>query len=148
MPKRVTEIAITFKEAPGHLYQRDGRANPSNVLAIRIQPNENISLTTNCKVPGQETFVHPVKMDFHYESYFGAAQQEAYERLLCDCMAGDSTLFARNDEVLASWRFFTPILEKWKAIKPPNFPNYPAGKWGPLESDMMLATDGRKWRLL
>ncbi len=148
MPKKVTEIAISFKEAPGSLYQERGRHNPSNVLAIRIQPNENISLTTNCKVPGQENLVHPVKMDFRYSAYFGAAQQEAYERLICDCMAGDSTLFARNDEVLASWKLLTPILERWRNNKPTNFPNYQAGKWGPVEADVMLAADGRQWRLL
>lgn len=148
MPKRTTEIAITFKEAPGHLYQEKDRPNPSNVLAIRIQPNENISLTTNCKVPGQENLVHPVKMDFRYGAYFGSAQQEAYERLLCDCMAGDSTLFARNDEVLASWRLLTPILENWKASKVTTFPNYAAGKWGPAEADDMLTADGRQWRLV
>lgn len=148
MPKRVTEIAITFKQAPGTLYQESGRHNPSNVLAIRIQPNENISLTTNCKIPGQETLQHPVRMDFRYSNYFGAAQQEAYERLLCDCMAGDSTLFARNDEVLASWKIFTPILEQWHAHPPTNFPNYAAGKWGPTEAEAMLTADGRKWRFL
>ncbi|MDP1834843.1 MAG: glucose-6-phosphate dehydrogenase [Chlamydiales bacterium] len=148
LPKKVTEIAITFKEAPGHLYQEKGRPNPSNVLAIRIQPDENISLTTNCKVPGQENLVHPVRMDFRYNAYFGAAQQEAYERLICDCMAGDSTLFARDDEVQASWRLLTPILERWQATKPANFPNYPAGKWGPLEAEAMMAADGRQWRLL
>ncbi|TXI40946.1 MAG: glucose-6-phosphate dehydrogenase [Nitrosomonas sp.] len=148
MPKKVTEIAITFKQAPGSLYQEHGHHNPSNVLAIRNQPNESISLTTNCKVPGQETIVHPVKMDFRYSAYFGAAQQEAYERLICDCMAGDSTLFARNDEVLASWKLLTPILERWQNSKPINFPNYQAGKWGPAEADAMLAADGRQWRLL
>lgn len=148
LPKRVTEIAIIFKEAPGHLYQEKGRPNPSNVLAIRIQPNENISLTTNCKVPGQETLVHPVRMDFRYSAYFGAAQQEAYERLICDCMAGDSTLFARDDEVMTSWKLMTPILERWQQTKPDDFPNYASGKWGPHEADAMMASDGRQWRLL
>lgn len=140
MPKKVTEIAIIFKKAPC-LY-----SSPSNVLAIRIQPDENISLITNCKVPGQETLIHPVKMDFHYSSLFGASQQEAYERLICDCMAGDSTLFARDDEVQSSWRLLTPILEFWRQQE--EIASYSAGTWGPTEADAMIQAEGRSWRVL
>ena len=147
MPKRVTEIAITFKEAPGRLFSLPQKSLDSNVLAIRIQPNEDIALKINCKVPGHTQLIHPVKMDFRYGSYFGASQQEAYERLLCDCMVGDSTLFARDDEVLQSWRLFTPILERWANTPPRSFPNYQAGQWGPREADLMIQKEGRRWRL-
>lgn len=149
LPKRVTEIAITFKKAPPILFQAHVKRNDSNVLVIRIQPDEGISLKINCKVPGMATTgIQPVKMDFRYGSYFGSEPPEAYERLICDCIAGDSTLFARNDEVLASWKLFTPILEHWQAHPDAAFPNYSAGSWGPTAADNMLQEDGHQWRLL
>lgn len=147
MPKRYTEIAVFFKEAPGFLFQNDEKKIEPNVLVIRIQPNEGISLMINCKAPAVTTPLYPVKMDFLYDSFFGVAAPEAYERLICDCMNGDATLFARVDEVLASWRLLTPILEEWHNEAPNNFPNYAAGTWGPQEADQMLAVDGRTWRM-
>ncbi len=148
MPKKVTEIAITFKPAPGTLYQMHSHICPANVLALRIQPNEGISLKMNCKIPGQEGLMQPVKMDFHYNAYFGATQQEAYERLICDCMSGDATLFARNDEVISSWKIFTPVLDWWKQSKASDFPNYASGSWGPPEADALMHADDRTWRVL
>lgn len=146
MPKRVTEIAITFKNAPGFLFQGTGRKVESNVLVIRIQPNEGISLKMNCKVPGPNSPIQPVKMDFQYDSYFGAHSPEAYERLLCDCMSGDSTLFARVDEVLASWKLFTPVLDYWAKTVKTEFPNYAAGTWGPEEVDKLFEKHGCHWK--
>lgn len=148
LPKRATEIAITFKDAPGFLFQSEGKKPAHNVLVIRIQPDEGISLKMNCKVPGLNGPIQPVKMDFRYGSYFGSAPPEAYERLICDCMSGDNTLFARADEVLASWRLFTPVLDYWEGTRPADFPNYPSGTWGPAEADQLLARDGRQWRLI
>lgn len=148
LPKRATEIAITFKDAPGVLFQTHTQKNSPNVLVIRIQPDEGISLKMNCKVPGLSQLIQPVKMDFRYGSYFGSAPPEAYERLICDCISGDSTLFARVDEVMASWRLFTPILQKWKENPPQNFPNYASGTWGPKEADDLLERKGRFWRTL
>jgi glucose-6-phosphate 1-dehydrogenase len=148
LPKRATEISITFKPAPGFLFQKQNNKIDANVLVIRIQPDEGISLKMNCKVPGLRSPVQPVKMDFRYSSYFGSAPPEAYERLICDCMSGDNTLFARADEVLASWKLFTPILNHWEQNKPKQFPNYPAGSWGPEEADRLIEKTGRKWRLL
>lgn len=145
LPKRATEIAITFKKAPGVLFP-DGL--DSNVMAIRIQPDEGIALKMNCKVPGPSSPIQPVKMDFRYNSYFGKAPPEAYERLIYDCMLGDSTLFARADEVLESWKIFTPILEYWEKNPPQNFPNYESGVWGPKEAEDMIERDNRKWRIL
>ncbi len=148
LPKRGTEIAITFKHPPGVLFQQPDKPNEPNVLVIRIQPNEGTSLKINCKVPGPKGLIQPVKMDFLYGSYFGIEPPEAYERLICDCILGDRTLFARQDEVIHSWRLLTPILETWAKTKPEDFPNYKSGSWGPLASDKLLAKDGRKWRLL
>lgn len=146
LPKRVTEIAVTFKRAPGFAFEHSGKRIASNVIVIRIQPDEGISLRINCKVPGTSGSVQPVKMDFKYGSYFGAAAPEAYERLICDAMAGDSTLFARGDEVLTSWKFINPILDYWQTVPPKDFPNYPAGSWGPIEAERLLLRDGREWR--
>ena len=147
LPKRVTEIAIVFKDAPGVLFQRGEKKNEANVLAIRIQPDEGISMKINCKVPGPSSPIQPVKMDFRYGSYFGGSPPEAYERLIWDCIVGDSTLFARSDEVAHSWEIFTPLLEYWANHPPKDFPNYASGSWGPKSADEMIGKDGRAWRM-
>ena len=145
LPKRATEIAIVFKNAPGVLFHDRGEPN---VLAIRIQPDEGISLKINCKVPGPSSPIQPVKLDFRYGSYFGKSPPEAYERLIWDCILGDSTLFARADEVATSWSIFTPLLDYWEKSTPSRFPNYSAGSWGPKEADKMIEREGRSWRIL
>lgn len=147
LPKRATEIAITFKDPPSILFHTSEKVAP-NTLVIRIQPDEGISLKMNCKVPGLNNLVQPVKMDFRYGAFFGASPPEAYERLICDCMAGDSTLFARSDEVLASWKLLTPVLERWSHEKPSDFPNYSAGTWGPKAASDILVPNNDVWRLL
>jgi glucose-6-phosphate 1-dehydrogenase len=148
LPKRATEIAVTFKDPPGVLFQQPGKRNEPNVLAIRIQPDEGSSLKINTKVPGPSIPIQPVKMDFRYGSYFGMSPPEAYERLILDCILGDSTLFAREDEVFQSWRLLTPILDYWASKPATDFPNYPSGSWGPKAADEMIARDDRKWRLI
>ncbi len=148
LAKRATEIAITFKHPPGVLFKEAALEKEPNVLAIRVQPNEGISLKINTKVPGPSSPIQPVKMDFRYGAFFGLTPPDAYERLICDCMNGDNTLFARDDEVFHSWRLLTPLLEYWAANKPSDFPNYEAGSWGPQAADDMMARDGRKWRIL
>ncbi len=148
LPKRATEIAITFKGVPGVLFSQNEKKTEHNVLVIRIQPDEGISLRMNCKVPGPSSPIQPVKMDFRYSSYFGLTPPEAYERLIYDCMLGDGTLFARGDEVLTSWKWITPVLDRWHESAPSDFPNYPSGTWGPQAADEMLARDGREWRLI
>src|SRR5205807_1201638 len=147
LPKSATDISIHFKEAPAVLFNKDLRA--LNVLVIRIQPDEGISLTIHAKVPGTSFRIEPVKMDFHYGTSFGKASPEAYERLLLDAMSGDATLFARRDEVEQAWAFIDPIEEAWHAKKDaPELFFYPAGSWGPEAADDLLAGDGRAWRRL
>lgn len=148
LAKRSTEIAIVFKEVPNFLFSKKRKKGESNVLTMRIQPNEGIALKINSKVPGPQSPVQPVKMDFSYSSYFGLAPPEAYERLICDCILGDGTLFARGDEVLTSWRHISPIIERWQNEPPPDFPNYASGTWGPQSADAMLGRRGQKWRLI
>lgn len=148
LPKKTTEVAVIFKDPPINLFQNSRRKTPPNVLVIRIQPDEGSSLKINCKVPGPSNILQPVKMDFRYGSYFGTAPPEAYERLIWDCIVGDSTLFAREDEVFNSWKLLTPLLDNWAKNPPKDFPNYPAGSWGPKAADQLIESDGRKWRLI
>src|SRR5438105_443364 len=147
LPKSATEISIHFKKAPMVLFNKE--ANEANVLVIRIQPDEGISLRIQAKMPGTSFRIEPVKMDFHYGTSFGKARPEAYERLLLDAMSGDATLFARRDEVEEAWAFIDVIEHAWAAKKdPPGLFFYPAGSWGPEEADDLLARDGHAWRRL
>lgn len=147
LPKKATEIAVIYKEAPGVLFHRACHRDDSNVLVIRIQPDEGIGLRINSKVPGINNPIQPVRMDFRYGSYFGVAPPEAYERLIADCILGDSTLFAREDEVMTSWKLLTPILQRWQEVPPRDFPNYAAGSWGPQAAEELLQKSGRHWRI-
>jgi glucose-6-phosphate 1-dehydrogenase len=151
LPKGGTEIGIHFKNAPGVLFNRDQsgvRDGSQNVLVIRIQPDEGVSLRMQSKVPGASVRIQPVKMDFNYGTSFGKASPEAYERLLLDAMAGDATLFARRDEVEEAWRFIDEIEEAWVGENQPGLTFYPSGSWGPTEADQLIEGDGRAWRRL
>jgi glucose-6-phosphate 1-dehydrogenase len=149
LAKGGTEIAIQFKHAPSVLFNKPDEPLGPNVLVIRIQPDEGISLRMQCKMPGNAINIEPVKMDFHYGTSFGKASPEAYERLLLDAMSGDATLFARRDEVEGAWRFIDAIEDAWhKTQTPPPLCEYPAGSWGPKEADDLLERDGRTWRRL
>jgi glucose-6-phosphate 1-dehydrogenase len=147
LPKAATEIAIHFKGAPPVLFNVAGQTVAENVLVIRIQPDEGISLRMSAKVPGAAVRVEPVKMDFHYGTSFGKATPEAYERLLLDAMSGDATLFARRDEVEEAWNFIDRIREAWDADSS-DLALYSAGSWGPTEADELLARHGASWRRL
>ena len=149
LPKSGTEISIHFKKAPSVLFNRESQAIEQNVLVIRIQPDEGISLRMQAKVPGTSFRIESVKMDFHYGTSFGKASPEAYERLLLDAMAGDATLFARRDEVEQAWAFVDTIEEAWaEKENAPKLCTYPAGSWGPEEADELMARDKRSWRRL
>ncbi len=149
LPKSGTEISVHFKKAPQVLFNRESESPDQNVLVIRIQPDEGISLRMQAKVPGTSFRIESVKMDFHYGTSFGKASPEAYERLLLDAMAGDATLFARRDEVEQAWAFIDTIEEAWaEKENAPQLCTYPAGSWGPEEADELLARDGRTWRRL
>ncbi len=148
MPKKVSEVAIRFKDIPHRLFEADaGDHFSGNVLALRIQPDEGIALRFSSKVPGFAIRVRPVKMDFQYGTSFGSDLPEAYERLLLDALLGDPTLFIRGDVVDDAWKLVEPILEVWGNTEP-DFPNYAAGSFGPRESDELLETEGCAWRRL
>jgi glucose-6-phosphate 1-dehydrogenase len=149
LPRRVTEISIHFKSVPHLLFRGPGSEGiRSNVLALRIQPDEGISLKFSSKVPGSAVRIRPVKMDFRYGTSFGETPPEAYERLLLDCLAGDGTLFTRRDEVDAAWALMTRVLEGWSADPAASIPAYEAGTWGPAEAHALIEASGRSWRRL
>ena len=150
LAKRVTEVTVTFKQPPLHLFKQNNAENSvfPNVLKMRIQPDEGITLIFGAKIPGPTTNVKPVQMHFSYADAFGKSSANGYERLLLDAMLGDGTLFAERDGVEATWALMTPILEAWKAQKPADFPNYESGSMGPNSADELLERDGRSWAKL
>lgn len=150
LPKAATEIALHFKGAPPILFNQAGdtsQAVDDNVLVIRIQPDEGVSLRMSAKLPGTSLRIEPVKMDFHYGTSFGRPTPEAYERLLLDAMAGDATLFARRDEVEEAWKFVDAIRDGWENEKDA-LSFYSAGTWGPSEADALIGRTGATWRRL
>jgi glucose-6-phosphate 1-dehydrogenase len=149
LAKRTTEIAIQFKRPPYMLFRGTGADQlQPNVLSLRIQPNEGISLFFEAKVPGQEMHLRGVNMDFLYGSSFGVEPPEAYERLLLECMLGDSTLFTRIDETEYSWTLVDSIERAWAKLPASAIPQYEPGTWGPKEADALIERDGRTWRRL
>ena len=149
MPKKVTEISIHFREVPLLIFKSASQQANPNVLTMRIQPNEGISLKFEAKMPGPDLRTRTVNMDFSYGSSFGMATADAYNRLLLDCMLGDQTLFTRADEVEEAWRVVTPILNAWESPSDPSLiPQYEAGTWQPTEAEFMINRDGRRWRRL
>jgi glucose-6-phosphate 1-dehydrogenase len=145
LPKRVTEIAIQFNPAPLTIFNGEGSDVSPDLLIVRIQPEEGISLKFLSKRPGSGMKLRPVSMDFNYGSSFGERSPSAYETLLLDAIIGDATLYTRQDMVEASWRVVEPIQNVWRETKF-DFPNYAAGTWGPAASDEMLARRGHVWR--
>jgi len=147
MAARHTQIVIQFRRAPFMLFRDTPVENlMPNQLVLHIQPEEGISLRFAAKVPGPTMRLGAVDMNFEYADYFGKQPSTGYERLLHDCMIGDQTLFQRADMVEAGWCVVSPVLDVWRALPPRNFPNYPAGTWGPKEADELLERDNRHWR--
>lgn len=146
MPTKVSEVVVHFKPAPHSMFRCAGDSCPvTNRLVIRIQPGEGIALRFGLKVPGAGFDVHPVDMDFSYADLGTLPVGDAYARLLEDCMAGDPTLFTRSDAVEASWRFFDPLIRFWQNSPDVPLYGYPAGTWGPPESDALLTAHQVGW---
>jgi glucose-6-phosphate 1-dehydrogenase len=148
LPTKVTEVVIHFKPSPHTLFCSGGEEYlSSNQLVIRIQPDEGILLKFGMKVPGAGYNVHNVNMDFHYKDLMDGKLPEAYERLLLDCMQGDSTLYARGDAVVAAWKFVDPILRRWNEDKDFPLHGYPGGTWGPEQADALIeGGEKQTWR--
>ena len=144
LPRKVAEIAITFKPIPHRFYGESTDAIAPNVLVIKIEPDEGVSLRFEAKVPGPQEHVRSVYMDFNYGTGFGVQSPPAYERLIGDAMLGDQTLFTRWDAVERAWEIVTPVLEVWQNTKDFSFPNYAAGSQGPQSANDLFA----EWRRL
>ena len=145
LAKRVSEIVIRFHRTPHMIFRRGLVSVDPNLLVIRIQPDEGISLIVEAKEPGPDLKISPVTLDFKYHEVFGGEPPEAYERLLLDAIHGDATLYARGDWIEQAWRLTQPILDHW-AKTPGPLPEYEAGSWGPTEADAFIARNGGKWR--
>lgn len=156
MAKRATEIAIHFRR-PAYFIDgltglEPGSEVEPNVLVLRVQPDDGVTLRFSAKAPGAALALTPeievasVDMDFTYSEAFEQTLSPAYETLILDCMIGDATLFTRSDEVEAGWHITDPLLEYWAANPPPKMVTYAAGSWGPREADLLLERDGFAWR--
>jgi glucose-6-phosphate 1-dehydrogenase len=148
LPAKVSEAFIRFRPVPHQSFPSPSAAEwQPNRLAICIQPEEGILLRFQAKQPGPTMRLGPVDMRFTYREAFKVTSPEAYETLLLDVMSGDATLFMRADQIETAWSVIAPILEAWEAVAPSNFPNYPAGTWGPEATEKLIAKDGRCWLL-
>lgn len=153
LTRRLTEVTIQFRQPPLMLFAHNdhkGHEGPQgtmepNVLTLRIQPEEGISLRVGAKPPGGTFALQPVELHFDYSNTFGGAPPEAYERLLLDAILGDSTLFIRRDEVEAAWTLMDPILKGWSEGHAPNPVPYWPGSWGPESADTLIQQDNRIW---
>ena len=146
MATKVTEIVIHFRETPHQMFcGSQGNTPPANKLILRMQPNEGIVLKIGFKVPGKGFEVKQETMDFSYDQLGAAPLEDAYARLIEECIHGDPTLFTRSDAVESSWRFFDPILQYWKEQSSTPLYTYPVGTWGPVESEAMMHEHGAEW---
>ena len=147
--RNLTEIAVHLKRTPQALFARTPKEEiDPNIIALRLQPNEGITVNFGAKRPGFEMQTATVHMDFCYKSGFGVESPDAYEMLLLDVMQGDATLFIRSDEAEAQWRLITPIEEAWTKEGLPKLTTYEAGSDGPTEADDLLIGNGHRWRKL
>jgi glucose-6-phosphate 1-dehydrogenase len=147
LPLSASEIRVQFKPSPNILFAaRENEHLDPNSLTLRLQPDEGINMRFNGKVPGNATKLQPVRMQFGYNSEFGAYTPEAYERLLLEALAGDATLFIRRDEVEVAWEIVDAIRTAWVGKALTNREFYGAGTWGPSAADDLIHRDGREWR--
>ena len=146
LASRETQISIQFRAPPLLLFREAGveRIEP-NRLDLRIQPDESIAIQMKAKIPGPAIQLRNVSLAFSYRDFGEQPLATGYERLLHDCMIGDTSLFHRADMVEAAWEVASPILDLWGSLPARDFPNYPAGSWGPAAADELVARDGRRW---
>lgn len=146
LPTRVTEVVIHFKPTPHSLFGQSDDCSTCNQLIIRIQPDEGILLKISMKVPGGGFELRTVNLDFHYKDLGNVRIPDAYERLIYDCMMGDSTLYSRGDVVEAAWKFLEPVQNAWNNNSEIKVFGYPAGSWGPENADDLIEDKNVTWR--
>lgn len=142
MEKDEVKISVVFRQTCHILFKEYGCPEIGNVLTIRIQPDEGISLRIIAKKPGAKLALQTVDMKFSYKDSFETKGLEAYEKILLDIFSADQTLFNRSDELESSWSLITEILAKVGDSSPRI---YDEGSWGPKEADELIEKDGKKW---
>jgi glucose-6-phosphate 1-dehydrogenase len=147
MPRKVSEVHIQFRSVPHQAFPEESKRDwhPSQIV-LSIEPQQGIVMGFQAKYPGPKLLLKPVEMRFSYQDSFAVPSPDAYETLLLDVMKKDSTLFMRSDQVEAAWQVLMPVLEDWGKTNPRDFPNYPAGTWGPKAAEALLAREGHAWR--
>jgi glucose-6-phosphate 1-dehydrogenase len=146
MTADVSEISIRFRDVPHRAFPATVGLNAQPTrLVIQLNPEQGIVLKFMAKEPGSQLRLRPVDMRFSYKEAFQVETPAAYETLLWDVMVGDATLFMRADQVEAAWKLVMPILDVWAQNPAVDFPNYPAGSWGPESADLLVAGDGHNW---
>lgn len=147
MSARSSEITVVFKETPHSIFAADAGRH-RNVLSIRLQPNEGITLGVTIKEPGPGGMrLIDVPLDMTFAEALGedSAQVDAYERLIMDVIRGNQTLFMRGDEVEAAWAWTDPIIQGWESRGEVPKP-YDSGTDGTTDSHELMRRDGREWR--
>ncbi|MGH9805419.1 MAG: glucose-6-phosphate dehydrogenase, partial [Candidatus Acidiferrales bacterium] len=148
LPRKASQITVQFRDAPLHLFACTPlEPCAPNLLTLRVQPDEGIALRVIAKQPGLQVIGQSVELDFRYRDSFADKGPSDYETLLLDCLEGDRMLFARGDWVEAAWEWLDPLLAAWAATPPRDFPNYPAGSWGPAAAVRLIESCGRSWHL-
>jgi glucose-6-phosphate 1-dehydrogenase len=135
LPRQLSVIVVQFKDTPHKIFKDD---IVPNRLVISIQPEMEISLLFESKVPGLEMKLKAVDMDFTYQEAYTGSLPEAYETLLLDVLLGDPTLFMRADQVDAAWKIVMPILDAWAKFPQKKLHFYKAGEWGPETAALNL----------
>ena len=144
--RRVTEIAVAFKKSPNLLFRdTDHEEFGQNAIVIRIQPDEGVTIRFGSKVPGTQSEIRDVTMDFGYGHAFTESSPEAYERLIFDVLLGEPPLFPDHSEVEQSWKILDPFEQYWSEHRVTPEP-YEPGSWGPASAHELMARDGRVWR--
>ena len=148
MAEKTSEIVIQFQKPPHMMFSLDpSRDITSNILGLRLQPDEGVHLKCEVKVPDQGMSMRSMNMEFHYGSAFKEQSvPEAYERLLEDALGGDASLFIRNDHIEEAWKIVDPLLEAWEDRQMSTLHTYAPGSWGPPAAEALLSQDGRSWQ--
>lgn len=147
LKESVTRIDIFLKNRNSSLFKQfqSNENQIGNLISIRVQPKEGISMRFFTKVPGLKYEIQTADMDFSYSNRFKKEINDSYEKILLDSMLADQTLFATASGFSATWEYITAIIRNWEKSPPPKFPNYPSGSWGPAEADDLIERDGREW---
>jgi len=145
MPEDLVEISIFFTQTCHVLFEDYGCPEIGNLLTIRIQPDEGISMRFIAKKPGVKLALKTVSMKFSYKEEFAEKLTDAYEKILVDIFKGDQTLCGRSDELEHSWELITRILKGWAVQVPPKLFKYQPGEWGPQAAVDLIQKDRRNW---